>query len=148
MRWTTPRSHGPPRIGSNKDRRARRHAGRSEASSHSGAWELVGEGEKERGEHRGPFAGLTKARVVVWRRGNGDEVAAEEELDGGSAQAWRVGEKKRGRCGEKRQESPPFYRGQRVVRGGSDNGRRLRGLMPLMVRGLRRGLRGGIKAGV
>jgi hypothetical protein len=84
MRWTTPRSHGPPRIGSNKDRRARRHAGRSEASSHSGAWELVGEGEKERGEHMVLLRASLKlewwcgdgATVMKWRRKRNSTAAA------------------------------------------------------------------------
>jgi hypothetical protein len=42
---------------------ARRCACRSRASSQYGAWELTGGGGKERGERRGPFAGLTEA----WR---------------------------------------------------------------------------------
>jgi hypothetical protein len=46
----------------------------SRASGHYGARELAGGGGKERGEHMGPFAGLTGARVVVLRSGNGDEV--------------------------------------------------------------------------
>jgi hypothetical protein len=35
-------------------------------------------------------------------------VAVVEKLGGGGAQAWREGEKRRGRCGEKQQGSPPF----------------------------------------
>jgi hypothetical protein len=48
------------------DTRARRRAHRSRASDHSRAWELTDRGEKERGEHGGPFAGLTKAHTTVW----------------------------------------------------------------------------------
>jgi hypothetical protein len=54
---------------------ARRCACRSRASSQYGAWELTGGGGKERGEHRGPFAGLTEARVAVLQSGIGDEAA-------------------------------------------------------------------------
>jgi hypothetical protein len=64
---TAARVHGGPagRRG-HEGAGAWRCAHRSNASSHSGARELTGEGGKERGEHRGPFAGLTEARVVVW----------------------------------------------------------------------------------
>jgi hypothetical protein len=44
----------------------RLRAHRNRASEHSGAQELASEGGKERGEHRGPFAGITEAQVVVW----------------------------------------------------------------------------------
>jgi hypothetical protein len=78
------------------------HAHRSKASGRYGARELADGGEKERGEHRGPILSLTGARVVVWWPGDGDEVVVEEELGGGSAQAWREGEKRGDGCGENR----------------------------------------------
>jgi hypothetical protein len=75
-------------------------ARQSEASSHSGAWELAGGGE--RGERGDPFAGLTSARVAAWQLGNDDEAAAAMELDGDNARAWREGGKRSGRCSVKR----------------------------------------------
>jgi hypothetical protein len=89
---------------------ARRCTHRSRASSHSEAWEPARGGRKERGEHGGPFAGLTGAQAAVWRSSNGDEVAAVKELIGRGAHARREGKKRRGRCGEKRRGSHPFIR--------------------------------------
>jgi hypothetical protein len=43
-------------------------AHRSLASSHSGAWELTGEGTKERGQCGEPILVLTRARVAVCGR--------------------------------------------------------------------------------
>jgi hypothetical protein len=56
----------------------------------------------------GPVSGLTRARAVVWWLGDCDEGAAEEKLDGGSAQALREGKKRRGGCGENRWRHLPF----------------------------------------
>jgi hypothetical protein len=64
---------------------------RSRASGHSGAQELTGGCRKERGEHGGPFAGVTGARMAVWQPGSGDEAEVVEKLGGGSAQARRGG---------------------------------------------------------
>jgi hypothetical protein len=61
-----------------------------------------------RGEHEGPFVGLTGAWKAVWRPGDGDEVAAVEKLSGGGAQARREGKRRRERCSEMRRGSPPF----------------------------------------
>jgi hypothetical protein len=45
----------------------------SEASGHSRARELADRGGKERGKHVDSFAGLVRARAVVWRLGDDDE---------------------------------------------------------------------------
>jgi hypothetical protein len=99
-------------------------------------------GAKKGGEHRGPFAGLTRAREAVWQWGDCDEVAVEEKPSGSSAQARREGKKRRGRCGKKRRGSPPFIGAggqcREAVPGG--NGRHFRGLTPL-----KSGLGGAIK---
>jgi hypothetical protein len=63
---------------------------------------------KGRGEHGGPILGLTRARAAVWWPGNDDEVAEEEKLGGGSAQASREGGKRMERCDGKRQGWSPF----------------------------------------
>jgi hypothetical protein len=44
---------------------ARRHAHRSMASGHSGAWKLIDGGTTERGEHGELGSGLTGARVAA-----------------------------------------------------------------------------------
>jgi hypothetical protein len=49
-------------------------------SSHSGAWELTGEGAKVIGERGEPISGLTGARAVVWRLGNSDEAVQKWSL--------------------------------------------------------------------
>jgi hypothetical protein len=73
-------------------------AHRSKAFSCFGARELTGEGGKERGEHGDPMSGLTKARVMVWRLGEGGEAVVGRELGGSSAQHGE-GEKGTGRTG-------------------------------------------------
>jgi hypothetical protein len=52
----------------------------------------------ERGVCRESIPGLTGARAVVWRPGNGGEEMAEEALNAGSALAWRKEKKSRERC--------------------------------------------------
>jgi hypothetical protein len=70
-----------------EDARARRCAHRSLASGHSGVWKLVGEGAEERGEHREPILGLTRAQAVLWRLGDDGEATAERKLSGSGARA-------------------------------------------------------------
>jgi hypothetical protein len=99
VNWVNGRSWTCDAIGFTVNKGWRGHEGseawpcahRSRASGHSGAQEPIGGGRKERGDHGGPFAGLTEARAAVWRPGDGDEVAVVEKLGGGGAQAQREG---------------------------------------------------------
>jgi hypothetical protein len=60
-------------------------AHRSKASGRFGAREIADGGAKERGECGEPIMGLTAARAVVWRPGDGDEVVVTMEHCGGGA---------------------------------------------------------------
>jgi hypothetical protein len=53
------------------------------ASTHSGAWELTGEGTKERAECRESVSGLTIAQAVVWHSSVGNEAAVEGGFSSG-----------------------------------------------------------------
>jgi hypothetical protein len=75
---------------------ARRHAHQSMASGHFGAWKLIGGDTTERGEHRELGAGLTGARAVAWRPGDGGETAEERELSNSGARASEEGESEMG----------------------------------------------------
>jgi hypothetical protein len=91
---------------------ARRRAHRSLASGRSGARKLAGGGAKERGERGEPSGWLTEAWAVVWRPGDGEELAVGRKVDDRGAQASGEGESELGRCGEVRGWFSPFYRGR------------------------------------
>jgi hypothetical protein len=74
---------------------------RSRASDHSRARELTSGGRKGRGEHGGYFAGLTEAQAMVWRPGDGNEVATVEKLGGGVLKLGGKG-KRGGECAVRR----------------------------------------------
>jgi hypothetical protein len=77
----------------------------------SGARWLTGDGATKRGEHEESISGLTEARAVVWRPGDGGEETAVVVLSGGGARAQREGkESRRGVVEDGR--ALPFYRGR------------------------------------
>jgi hypothetical protein len=80
------------------------------ASGRSGARKLVGGGAKERGERGEPDGWLTEARAVLWRPGDGEELAVGRKVDDRGARASGEGESELGRCGEVRGWFLPFYR--------------------------------------
>jgi hypothetical protein len=84
--------HRGPTAAWTKDTGVRRRAHRSMASSHSGARKLADGGTTERGEHGELGSGLTGARAVVWRPGNGGETAEEGELSDSGTRASGKGE--------------------------------------------------------
>jgi hypothetical protein len=106
---------------------ARRRAHRSIASGRSGAPKLTGGGAKEREEHGELGSGLTRARTVAWRSGDGGAEPEAAALSESDAQAWR--EAKRGweRCGEVRGWCSPF------IGVGGAPGRGGRGLTPALM---------------
>jgi hypothetical protein len=65
--------------------KASRLAHQSSASSRSGAKELTDRGGKGSGECAELITSLTEAWAMVWRLGDGGEVAVGMELVGGSA---------------------------------------------------------------
>jgi hypothetical protein len=90
----------------------------STASGRSGALKLTSGGAKEREEHGEFGAGLTGARAVAWRPGDGSAEPEAAVLDESDAQASR--EEKGGweRCGEARGWCSPFIGFRGVPRRG------------------------------
>jgi hypothetical protein len=78
----------------------------SRPSGRSGARWPAGGGAAGRGVHGESVSGLTGARAVVWRSGDGGEEMAEEAL--GASDAWAQREEKESgeRCGGERWSSP------------------------------------------
>jgi hypothetical protein len=62
------------------------------ASGHSGARKLTDGGTTERGEHEELGSGIIGARAVVWRLGDGGEIAEERELGNSGTHASEEGE--------------------------------------------------------
>jgi hypothetical protein len=77
---------------------ARSRAHRSTASSRSDAPKLTGGGAKEKEEHGEFDSGLTGARAVVWRLGDGGGVKRSWELSGEGFRRGRGEEKGLVRC--------------------------------------------------
>jgi hypothetical protein len=78
---------------------ARQRTHRSTASGRSGAPKLAGGGAKEREEHGELSSGLTRARVVAWRSGDGGGAKRTWELGGEGFWHGRGEEKDAVRCG-------------------------------------------------
>jgi hypothetical protein len=72
---------------------------RARPSGRFGAWWLTGDGATEREEHREFVLGLTRARAVAWRLGDGGEEMAEEVISVGTSWAQREEKEDRERCG-------------------------------------------------
>jgi hypothetical protein len=72
------------------------------ASGRSGAPKLAGGAAMERGERGEPGGRLTESQAAVWRRGDGEEIAAGREVSYRGARASGEGESELGRCGEVR----------------------------------------------
>jgi hypothetical protein len=100
--------HRGPTVAQTEGAGARQRAHRSTASGRSGALNLTGGGAKEREEHREFGSGLTGARAVAWRPGDGGAEPEAMALGESDARAWR--EEKGGweRCGEARGWCSPF----------------------------------------
>jgi hypothetical protein len=123
-----PGALGPPWTDGGTDKggaRARRRAHRSSASGRSGAPKLTGEGAKGRGEHEELGSGLTGARAVALRSGDGSGAMRSRETRWGGFLA-------RERRGEGRGEvwSAPrvvgvafIWLGEGSERGGQSKGR-------------------------